>query len=82
MNIYLDVELHLYTLSTRCLPGNRFSREELKPLAILLLTLSDFVVGRFGYTVLSNNTVITSFARCYYIHLHISYHAAYQIQNN
>lgn len=82
MNIYFNAESHLCILSTCYSTRNMFFRE-LKPLAILLLALTDFVFGTFGYTVLSlNNTVIASVARCYSVHLHIFYHAAYQIQNN
>lgn len=77
MNIYFNVELYLYILSIRCLFGNRFFREELKLLVILLLIFSDFVVGRFGYIVFLNNIVIISFVRCYYIYLYIFYYVVY-----
>lgn len=83
MSIYFNAQLHLYALSTCYSTRNVSYKEELKPLAVLLLTPTDFVDGTFGQTVLSlNNIVITSFARCYPVHLHIFYHAAYQIQNN
>lgn len=73
------MQSHTYILlRTCCLTRNMFLGEVLKPVAILLLTPTNFVVGAFGETVLSlNDTVITSFARCYSIHLHIFYHAAY-----
>lgn len=82
MNIYFNAVTCIYS-KYLLLNQEYVLQRRIKTIGHLLLTPTDFVVGTFGCTVLSlNNTVITSFARCYSIHLHIFHHAAYQIQNN
>lgn len=77
MNIYFNAVTCIYS-KYLLLNQEYILQRRIKTIGQLLLTPTDFVVGTFGCTVLSlNNTVITSFARCYSIHLHIFHHTAY-----